>query len=74
MFATICSEAAGHLLTVFALSQVAFTHVIVKGDVKIPEEEKVVSLVFLQPVQEGFLILHRPSKFGWVLFPFIQRL
>ncbi len=51
LLAAVCAETASHLLTVFALSQVPFAHVVVKGDVKIPEKEKVVNLVFLQPVQ-----------------------
>ena len=50
-------EAAGHLLTVLALPEISLAHVVVEADSKVVQEEQMLGLVFLQPVQERFFIL-----------------
>ena len=55
-------KAAGHLLTALALPQVTLGHVVVEADGKVMQKQQVIGLVFLQPPQQGCLVLLRPLR------------
>ena len=67
-FSGFGSESPGHLLPVFALSQIPFAHVVVEGDVEIVQEQQMIPLIFFQPVQKsGLFFCGPPEATGFVL-------
>ncbi|EEG93955.1 hypothetical protein ROSEINA2194_02206 [Roseburia inulinivorans DSM 16841] len=70
-------QPSGHLLPVLDFSQVTFTHVIIKRNTEVMQEQKVVVHIFLQAVQQGFFILLGKSasrramtSISWLYKPF----
>jgi hypothetical protein len=60
LISALLSEIPGYFLPIFAFSQVPFTHIITKIDLKILYEQQVVILILIQPVKQGLFLLTHP--------------
>lgn len=73
---TVFSKTSSHFLAVLYLSQVSFRNIVIKQNLKIMKKKKMVSAVFLQPIQKRFssFFAYLAQAFLFCFLPSIIRL